>query len=525
MDLSITLSDGTVVTGSSPVVVIGPNGSGKSREVRRFTSSDGAPVEVVNALRNTRVTNEIPASGLNSARTNLANHANQARSQPWELANDFDSLLGRLRAEDSAAAIAFRDATRRGQAPDPDPSAMERLQAIWAAVFPGRALTWNDNVPMVESKVPGNETSYQGQFMSDGEKAALYVAGKVLLAQPGILIIDEPDLHFHTLLAVELWNALEAARDDLRLIYVTHDLTFGLSRRDATFVLVAANRPLRLIAGLEELPPEAAVALLGAASFSFYAKRLVLCEGELNGPDHELYRSWFGAPGTVVRPIGSSEMVIRSVGVLTQSSLISGLDVLGIIDRDFNPAEMLDALPPGIIALSVHEVESLYCIPTVVSAVARHVGKPFDEAQYITRLRVSLSDIETRRVIVERWKRRVEANLLSLIGSVDIRSSDLDTLIADLPRVFDQSGWTFSPVSLIESERTAVETVVPSGSIVEILRLMPGKALISLASTVIGLSKNDYRRLVNTALSGGKAMESLGIELAGALGPYLPARS
>ena len=138
MDVTIRLPDGTELAGSQPVVIIGPNGSGKTRQVRSTTAPDGAAVSIVNALRNTRVTTEIPAMGLSNARTNLQQQGQRARSQYWELVSDFDMLLARMHAEDAAAAIAFRDQAREArELPDARPSAMERVQSIWARVFPG----------------------------------------------------------------------------------------------------------------------------------------------------------------------------------------------------------------------------------------------------------------------------------------------------------------------------------------------------------------------------------------------------
>ena len=111
--------------------------------------------------------------------------------------------------------------------------------------------------------------------MSDGEKAALYLAGRVFSSDPGVLVVDEPETHLHALLAVRLWNALEDARPDIRFVYVTHDLTFALSRHKARFVLASPTEGLRTLDVSAELPDDVAEALLGSASLSFYASRVV----------------------------------------------------------------------------------------------------------------------------------------------------------------------------------------------------------------------------------------------------------
>lgn len=526
MALDVQLPDGTLLAGTAPIVLIGPNGAGKTRQVRSITMPEGSPIVIVNALRNTRVTTEIPAMGLTSAKNNMISQNNQARSQYWDLVNDFDLLLARLHAEDAAAAIASRDEARSAGSWSEAPlSAMEQLQLIWKSVFPGRSLMWRENVPMVLSTIPGTTPEYQAQYMSDGEKAALYLAGKVLIAEPGLLVIDEPETHFHSLMAIDLWNALEAARADLRFVFVTHDLTFALSRRDAIYVLAHPTEPLRVLDPLDELPAEAAAMLLGAASFSFLAARLVLCEGDRSSRDFALFSAWFNGLDTVVRPMGSCQMVMRAVGVLRDTNIAVGIEPLGLIDRDFHPDAMIDALPPGIHALAVHEVESLYCLPGVVAAVARHQATTLDGNVYAQGLRQATNDARRHQVIIERWKRRVEGPLLDLVGQVASRTTDIDATLASVPSVFDQPSWSFSPADQLAEERAAVEARVPSGDLVtDLLVLMPGKSLISLAAEAVGLNTDGYCNLVNRALSGDAGLELLGAELEAALDPYLPPR-
>ena len=115
--------------------------------------------------------------------------------------------------------------------------------------------------------------------------------------------------------------------------------------------------------------------------------------------------------------------------------------------------------------------------------------------------------------------------MLQLVANVASRTTDLATVIADVPSVFDQSNWTFSPADLLADERRSVEAIVPDGPFDDVLRLMPGKSRISLAADEVGLSKDDYIRLVNRALRGDAGLEALGPEIEAALTTYLPART
>lgn len=247
MDFDLTLPSGERLEGRSPVVVIGPNGSGKTRQARNISAS--VSIEFVNALRNTRVAPELPAMGFDTARNNFLSQRNQARSAHWELTSEFDFMLSQLLAQDAMAAKDFTQRYRDDPASAGEPldTPLSRVEAAWRDVFPGRRLVWRDWKPVIVNSVAGGPVEYTGNQMSDGEKAALFVAGRVFSAEPGTLVVDEPETHFHSLLAVRLWNALEDARADVRFVYITHDLTFALSRRDARYVLASPTAGLRPI--------------------------------------------------------------------------------------------------------------------------------------------------------------------------------------------------------------------------------------------------------------------------------------
>lgn len=320
MKANLRLNDGTELPGEEPVVILGPNGAGKTREARNMTAD--VPVNFVNALRNTRVAPQIQAMGFSDAKNNFMSQKNQARTHHWELTSDFDYLLSQLLAENAMAAAEYLRKVRAHGATDLPPlSALGRVEEIWGDVFPGRELHWKDWAPQIKSTVNGKPDEYTGNQMSDGEKAALYLAGRVFSEEAGIIVVDEPETHLHSLLAVQLWDALEQARPDLRFVYITHDLTFALSRLGARFVIASPQHGLRPLDLGGELPGDVAEILLGSASLSFYAKRVVFCEGVEKSIDNDLYNAWFSGQDTVVRSVGSSEMVLRCVDALSRSGI------------------------------------------------------------------------------------------------------------------------------------------------------------------------------------------------------------
>jgi len=526
MDFTISLPGGSQVDGMHPLVVLGPNGSGKTRQARDLGSP--APVEFVNALRNTRVAPELPAMGVDTARNQYTQQRNQARSQHWELTSEFDSMLSQLLAQDSMAAKAFTRRFRLDPANpgEPEDTALSRVEALWSKIFPGRELTWRDWKPVVTNNATGQPLEYSGNQMSDGEKAALFLASRVFSAGPGILVVDEPETHFHSLLAVRLWNELEDARQDIRFVYITHDLTFALSRRQAQYVLASPTAGLRVIELGNDLPPDVAEALLGSASLSFYASRVIFCEGEETSLDGQLYNAWFDGADTVVRPVNNCSMVLRCIDAIKNSGVAQSLEVVGIVDRDYHSNAFLDNLPAEAHPLTVHEVESLFCLPGVVAAVCEHTSKAFDAKEYSCALQATVKEQQRQAIVIERWKARVRPNLSGIIAQVNKPAVPLDALLAQMPTLFDQSSWPFSPQSILREEKESIEAIIPGGSAEEFLRVAPGKQLLPIAARFTGFDVKTYVSLITTALRPDSVNQPrLSHALVAALTPVLPART
>ncbi len=403
-------------------------------------------------------------------------------------------------------------------------TALSRVEAVWGQIFPGRELLWNDWKPVVRSTVDqAGPIEYSGNQMSDGEKAALYLAGRVFSAASGILIIDEPETHLHTLLAIRLWDVLEKERPDLRFVYITHDLGFALSRTQTRYVLASPLHGLKVLDLKEDLPGDVAEVLLGSASLSFYASRVVFTEGTTTSIDDELFGAWFHARDTVVRGVGSCEMVNRCTDALAQSGIATSLTAVGIVDGDYHADEYLSSRSTRIHALGVHEVEGLLALPEVLAAVAKHQGQDCDFDVYASKLRASVTSSDRHRVVVERWKRRVEPAVVGVTRRVSNREKPLDDLLAEVTDTFDQSKWDFSPVSMLQDEKTRVESAT---EISDLLRLMPAKAFVSVAAGMVGMTRKAYKDLVVAALAvkQGPLMD-LHTELVVVLGPYLPSRT
>jgi len=426
--------------------------------------------------------------------------------------------------------MAAKDFTRRYRQNPSDPgeseeTALSQVEALWGRVFPGRELTWRDWKPVVTNDATGQPLEYSGNQMSDGEKAALFLGSRVFSAEPGILVVDEPETHFHSLLAVRLWNELEDARPDIRFVYITHDLTFALSRRDTQYVLASPTAGLRIIELGDDLPSDVAEALLGSASLSFYASRVVFCEGEETSLDGQLYNAWFDGVDTVVRPVRSCGMVLRCVDALKNSGVAQSLGVTGVIDGDYHSASFLAALPPEVHALIVHEVESLFCLPGVVQAACEHTSKTFNFQQYASTLQAFTSEQQRQNVVVERWKARIRPSLAGIVAQANSPSSSLENLVNEMAVMFDSKSWSFSPQDMLEEEKKYVEAALPGGSVEDFLCIVPGKQLLAIAARTAGLDVKTYVSLIISSLSSSSGdLKGLLRKLVATLESILPAR-
>lgn len=107
------------------------------------------------------------------------------------------------------------------------------------------------------------------------------------------------------------------------------------------------------------------------------------------------------------------------------------------------------------------------------------------------------------------------------------KNGSLDSIAAEMPHIFDHQSWDFQPQQLLEDEKNRVESALRSSStfnLTEMLRLMPGKQLLPVASQRVGFNVLKYTDLIINALSGeDPRLANLGQEIRSSLVPYLPA--
>lgn len=232
--------------------------------------------------------------------------------------------------------------------------------------MPQREISFEDGKVMV-SKV--GQVEYHGKEMSDGERVTLYLIGQCLCAPDNsIIIIDEPEIHLHKSLMSRLWNKIEEVCPNKLLVFITHDLDFAASRKDAKKLWIrnydgAALWNWQEVPEIEAIPENLIIEIIGNR------KNIIFCEGEKASYDTILYQAAF--PDYHIVPRGGCEKVIESTKAVRENPSLHHLQAFGIIDNDYRTAEEINALrDAGIYTINVAEVENLFCIEPILRIVA-----------------------------------------------------------------------------------------------------------------------------------------------------------
>ena len=217
---------------------------------------------------------------------------------------------------------------------------------------------------------------YSAAQLSDGERNALLIAGSVLTAPAGmLLIIDEPERHLHRSIIAPLLGQLFARRPDCSFVISTHDHNLPLTHPTAGTLLLRSctfNGPKVQSWDADELPAGSPIDdnlrrdLLGAR------RSILFVEGTERSLDKSLYSIVF--PMVSVIPKGSCHEVEEAVVGARSSEALHWLRAVGIVDSDgLEGADIAAKRGHEIYAVPFYSVEALYFHPQVIRWVASRV--------------------------------------------------------------------------------------------------------------------------------------------------------
>ncbi|MBL0919025.1 MAG: AAA family ATPase [Hydrogenophaga sp.] len=518
------------VLGEAPLVILGPNGSGKTRLAQQIATQN--PATSIGAQRRTWIDDSLPVQEEAQLRGQVQGQINQWRQRAWYPTEEINHLLSSIIQEHTEKLTKRNDESiRQGVPLDPiTDTKLMQLQQLWGKVYPFRRLEIGGFFPKVR-RVDGlgPDAPYSLRDMSDGERTILYMAARVLTCDQPVLVVDEPELHLHSRLSIKFWTEAESLRRDCRFVYVTHDLNFAMSRISATVLAVGARNAAQVV-DVSALPADVVQEVLGAATLPFYASRIVFFEGERNaGFAEEFFQAWFSGNETFALPVGGMDAVLAAVSGL-QSTGMAGGEVIGLVDRDYYSDEALRSLPANTFVLSVHEVESLLCLPAVVRVIASYLGKDPDVVlnAFHDRVRAEFRGQTLSGVVARRVRARI-GDLLQGVFAPDQIDGDVHTTATKHEEAMAAHDFPArTRAQFLEEHRRVTSAIANCDE--AMLAVLPGKHLISLLGSTLGFGKVDgglpglIVRALLAPIRPDDAMSMLGVAVGNALVGYLPPR-
>lgn len=374
-----------------------------------------------------------------------------------------------------------------GYAKEPIIRITDRINTIWNKVFPQRQLSFSS--AKVEARHQG--TGYPAKYMSDGERVALYLISQCLLAPDDMtIVIDEPEIHLHRTIMTMLWDVIEQYCQNKSFVYITHDLEFASSRKDAKILWVKSfdgkdDWDLQELPESDGVPEELMIEVLGNR------KPVLFVEGEKTSLDYMLYSQVF--EDRYVIPAHNCTKVIELTRAFNHESVkgIHHLDVKGIIDRDYLSDEEVEAYKKdGIYTLNVAEVENLYLLEPVVKIVAEYMKKdPIETFREVQDYVFSEFKKEKEGQLKELCSRYISFKLQQYAKPKNNELQDLKDSIEATVKAIDVD-------EIFNKYKDRIDRILDKEDYEGLLRVYNRKSLSRRISEILGLAKNEYPNMV-----------------------------
>jgi len=363
------------------IFVLGANGTGKSSLMHRFAHQNPNVVRKIAAHRqtwmNTDALDMTPANKVQTEKHILNEDRNQQSRYRDPYAAQRASMTvyelidaENVRARSMAAAYDANDMdglkeAAKGEAPIKVINELLRQSNIPIEI------TIRANERVMASKDGGPE--YSAAELSDGERNALMIAGNVLTAPPGtLLIIDEPERHLHRSIIAPLLSLLFERRSDCGFVVSTHDHDLPLEVPGARTLLIrACNFEGQNAQNWEadELPADTPTDDILKRDLLGARRKVLFVEGTESSLDKPLYSLIF--PMVSVIPKGSCREVENAVAGSRAGEDFHWLRAFGIADGDGYAPEQIEAKRErGVYALPFYSVEAIYFHPETIKRTA-----------------------------------------------------------------------------------------------------------------------------------------------------------
>ncbi|MFA5086042.1 MAG: AAA family ATPase [Candidatus Paceibacterota bacterium] len=408
--------DEKIVFSTKNLSIIGSNGSGKSSLMRKIKDLNPT-FTMISAHKNLTI-----KQGLYRANEDdwLSEHKSYFRSPTRgeaqtpsdnnSLQDDFNQMIEivfRDYNDESVEALNSRktldDINRR----------LDKIFHIWNSIFIDKKLLYKDK--KIKVQVVGEETFYDIENLSDGERSALYVLIKVTLADSSpTIIIDEPETFLNPSILNSLFDACEKIKNEANFIYFSHDLEFVTTRKNNTIFWIKKYKypDSWSVENIDpqDIPEELIVRVVGAKK-----QKILFVESEKN-KDSQLYQLLYA--DFKVWPVGSCENVINYTKAFNSRTEKFNKEYFGLIDRDLRSDEQIESLKTSkIFCLPVAIYENIFLSKNIINFVFNHLGR--------TDFEVKFSEVEIeikQKVLDDNFKLGYKKSKIIQLFNINIES-------------------------------------------------------------------------------------------------------
>ncbi len=505
--------DNETIQTESNIVIIGANGAGKTKlgtwietqlerqiGVHRISAQRALNIPEYATVKSLEQAEKWLLFGYDGEGAEIGHKIGQRwNSQPeTHLLNDYGQLLSTLFARSSKRDSEHTRQTKEKEMYIPVPDAsIDTIVKLWKDIMPQREISFEDGKVMASK---AGQAAYHGKGMSDGERVTLYLMGQCLSAPDNsIVIIDEPEIHLHKSLMARLWNKIEEECPNKLLVFITHDLDFAASRKEAKKIWIkeyngGANWIWDEIPDIEVIPENLTIEILGNR------KNVIFTEGEKTSYDSILYQAAF--PEYHIIPRGGCEKVIESTKAIRGTPSLNYLKAYGIIDSDYRTKDEIQALKEaGIYTISVAEVENLFCIEPLLRIVASN--QKLDEnsvVQEVAAFIIQCLKDEFDTQVSNHAEREIQFRLNAYTKKANSEQG-LNDGLTEVVKSFDVA-------SLYAESQKLYQQAIDENSLEKTLMLFNRKNLHKRISGFFGLVKEDgYINLILRLLKSDRKTE------------------
>lgn len=493
-------------------VIVGANGSGKSH-MGAWIEQQQANGEVlrISAQRALSIPENITIKSEENAWNKIyygaEDHKDKGYKWNWgreyttKLVNDYDSVLSAIFARKNRENDLYvkdckiKELAGKTKANVPI-MVTDKIILIWDTIFPQRKIIFEDAKVKAHFE---NKGEYHAKDMSDGERVAIYLIGQCLIAPENtIIVIDEPEIHLHKSIMYKLWDKIEEFCPNKTFVYITHDLDFAASRKEATKIWIKSYNgkdswELSVISPDEEIPDSLIFEVLGSR------KPVLFVEGERGSYDNQLYPYIYEDYNII--PCHDCSKVIEMTKAFNNQRIktLHNFDIKGLIDHDYMTDEEVNSYKQSkIYTLDVAEVENLYLSEDIVKIVA--VNQILDPDEIFTQVKDFLFrefqneyDLQLTSMCAKEIRHRLQCYTKPQENSLEALKLQMEELTNAIN------------VDLIYQKRKdEIDQIIENKDYSGLLRIYNRKSLHERVSPILRLSAKEYPNLILRLLKTDK---------------------